>query len=590
MPETPRQRMIARLTELKKVRQPFDTMYEDVGAYLLPWRVRFTENAHKLKREPSDKILDPTGTLALRTCVAGMAAGFCSPVLKWYRYGVPSQLLALDRSAAQRQDVKEYLADCELAIGDILQRCNFYGVTSGSAFQDLLAFAISGMFIEEHTRTIAHLKPLPMGQFWLQANAHGEIDTCDRQFPMTVAQLVESFGLKSCSALVQDQYRRHQYDVEHQVLHVVEPNRRDVETGFEGAQAGRWDWRGMDFRSVWLELGRQEDTATKFLRVAGYRDFPGVFPRWGRTSSEDVYGTGPTFEALPDIKQLQSTKRRLLQMIDKSALPPLAGSGDISGVPSQLPGAYTQIPTGGKVEAIYKPDAAAIVAVRDELQGLRYSIREALFADLWRLITDDQRAQRATAEEIRAKREERLLLLGPVGTNIDQEYLRKVHDRVFYLADRAGMLPEPPDVLADLELKVEFTSILSAAQRAQEIPAVERVAAFVEALAKIDEEVLDTLDADKFAEKYAEIAGLPPDLLRSPAAREALRKARREAKSAQDTGAAMVAGAGAAKDLSQAQLESDNGLTRLLAAMGPVAAAQAGQAGAIQPTQAGGVA
>jgi hypothetical protein len=325
--------------------------------------------------------------------------------------------------------------------------------------------------------------------------------------------------------------------------------------------------------------GRESDRNLEFLRVRGYRAFPGITPRWGRTSPEDAYGTGASFDALPDIKQLQSATRRKMQLIDKATLPALQGPASYKGVPSQLPGSYTAVEgaaPGARIEPIYKPDAAAIEQVRLDIEELRWAIRQGLFADLWRLITDDDRAQPATAEEVRAKREERLLLLGPVANNISNEYLRPVLERTFTMADRAGLLPDPPPELAGLELKLEFQSVLTEAQRAQEIPAVERVAAFIQALIPLDPEVVDTADADKFADRYAEIAGLPPDLMKTPEVRAQLREARAQKIAAQEQGEAALAATQGARNLGGASLAGDNALGALLNPMGPVAATQAG--------------
>jgi hypothetical protein len=574
---SPRQRYDARFQALQAARSVYDTTYEQLGKYLSPWRIRFRESSRG--RETNDAILDATGSLSVVTCAAGLSSALATAARIWFRFGPPAALLARDRRLAEKPEVKRYLADAEGVVRDILLRSNFYGVTSGSVIRDLVTFGIHGTFIEEHWRTIAQFKPMPIGQYWLAANAAGEIDTIYRRFTLTVGQLVQEFGLDRCSATVRDQFRRHQLDAEREVMHVVEPNRRDAETGFEGQRAGRFDWQGMGFRSVWYESG-QDSAAGQWLKVRGYREFPAVTPRWSTTSPEDVYGTGQGHHALPDVKMLQTLKRRLLQMVDKASAPPLKGSADISGFPSQLPGAFTRVPAGGgpegKLEPIYVPAHQAIEQVRQEIRETQWSVRQALFADLWRIITDDERAQRPTAEEVRATREEKLTIVGPNVHNIEGEYFRRTLDRTFAMADRAGMLPDPPPELADQDLKVEFLSIFGEAQKAQEIPAVERVAAFVKALAELDAEVIDTLDADKFAERYAEIANLPSDLLRSPAARKALREARAAREQQKAQAEAMAAGAKTAKDLSGASLESDNGFARIVAGLGPVAASQAG--------------
>ena len=578
METTPRQRYNARFQALQQARSPYDTTYEQLGKYLSPWRVRFNETNRG--RETNDAILDPTGSRSVNTCSAGIAASVASAARIWFRFGPPVALLARDRRLAEKPAVKQYLIDTEEVVRDILLRSNFYGVTSGSVIRDLVSFGIAGVFAEEHWRSVASFRPLPLGQYWLAANAQGEIDTAYRRFTYTVGQMVQEFGYERCSGIVRDQFRRHQLDTEHVLMHVVERNTRDQETGFEGARAGRFGWQGMDFRSVWYEQGNEGESP--WLRVRGYRDFPAVTPRWSTTSPEDVYGTGAGHHALPNVKMLQTLKRRLVQMVDKASAPPLKGSADISGFPSQLPGAFTRVPGGGgagdKLEPIYVPEAEAIAQVRQEIQETQWFVREDLYADLWRIITDDERAQRPTAEEVRAQREEKLQLLGPVVQNIEGEYLRKVLDRTFSLADRAGMLPEPPEELADLDLKVDFLSIFGEAQKAGEIPTVERVASFIKALAEVDAEVIDTLDADKFAEKYAEYANLPPDLLRSPEARKAIRQARAEKQEAAETGAALGAMATGARDLSGASLESDNALSRILGGLGPVASQAAGVA------------
>ncbi len=579
---TPRQRYDARFQALQQARSVYDTTYEQLGKYLSPWRIRYQES--RRGRETNDAILDPTGSRAVNTSAAGFSAALATAARIWFRFGPPAALLAQNRRLGEKPAVKRYLVDTEDVVRDILLRSNFYGVTSGSAMRDLVSFGIFGAFVEEHWRSVAWFRPMPLGQYWLAANAQGEIDTIYRRFTYTVGQMVGEFGYERCSAPVRDQYRRHQLDTEHEIMHVVEPNRRDAETGFEGQRAGRFDWRGMDFRSVWYEAGQDSSVPGVWLRVRGYRDFPAVTPRWSTTSPEDVYGTGAGHHALPNVKMLQTLKRRLVQMVDKASSPPLKGSAEITGFPSQLPGAFTRVPAGGsagdKLEPIYTPAADAINQVRLEIQDTQQFVREDLNADLWRILADDERAQPMTAEEVRGRREEKLQILGPVVSNIEGEYLRRSLDRVFVLADRAGLLPEPPEELADQEIKVEFVSIFGAAQKAQEIPTVERVASFVKALAEIDEEVIDTLDADKFAEKYAEIAGLPPDLLRSPEARAAIRQARAEKRQAQEMGAAMGAAAGGAKDLAGASLESDNALSRIVGTLGPLAAQQAGVAAA----------
>lgn len=567
--QTPRQRYLGRLGKLESQRAPWDKFYRDIGDYLLPWRVRFSAT-EKIRREASDKILDPTGTFALRTCAAGMSTGICSPARRWKRLTTP------DPRLADLPSVKSYLQEVDSILDWVLLRSGFYGVTSGACFPDLIAFGTAGMLGEEDDETIVRWKPLAAGSFWLAVDGAGRVDTLYRKHVLSVAQMVGEFGIDAVSAQVRDQYRRGQWDVEHQILHVIEPNRKDTETGFEGMKSGLWNWEGMEFRAVYMEAARSDDGKTAFLRTAGYRDFPAITPRWSRTVPEDVYGTGPGFEVLPDLKQLQTMVRRKLQMVEKQSSPPLSGP-EMLGIPSQLPGQYTAITGGqGEVRAIHVPDHGAVQQVREDIRGLQWAVQQGLYADLWRLITDDERAQRSTAEEIRAKREERLQQLGSVMVNVEEEYLRRVLDRAFTLADRMGIMPVPPQELDGMELKIEFLSVMGEAQKAQQIPAMERVAAMILSASQIQPDILDAFDGDKYVNKYSDIAGMDPDILRPQAERNAKRAKRAKDEQAQKAAAALQQGAGAAKDLAGATLESDSALSRIMNAYGPAAAAQAG--------------
>jgi hypothetical protein len=569
--QTPRQRFLSRLTGLKTDRAPYDLFYRDIGDYLLPWRVKFSEH-DKLKRESTDAILDPTGTYALRASAAGMVAAICSPARRWKRLTLSTP------GAGESSAAKQYLGAVDSIIDWILLRSGFYGVVAGSTFTDLLGFGQHAMLAEEDMKTIIRWKPLPVGSYWLAANGDGDIDTLYRIWRMSVAQSVGEYGMENCSSLIQDQYRRGQFDVAHTMLQVIEPNRRDTETGFEGMRSNKWGWEGKPIRSISMEISRTDDSATKFLRCGGYEAFPALTPRWGRTSPEDVYGTGPGFMALPDVKQLQTLERRKLQMIEKQAIPSMVGP-DIMGGVSQLPGTYTAVPMGqgnATVQPTYVPDHGSVDQVRQEIRGKQMAVREGLYADLWRLLTDDQRAERATAEEIRAKREEKLGLLGPVVTGTEEELLRRVIDQAFLIGERQGLMPEPPPELDGVDFRAEFLSIFGEAQRAQQIPAIERVASFLVGLAQIDPNVLDTLDGDKTAEKYCEYAGLPPDILRSPDGRAALRQARAQKEQLAERAAMSQASAESASKLAGASLEGDNALNRIVSRYGPAVAAQAG--------------
>src|SRR3546814_11403165 len=111
------------------------------------------------------------------------------------------------------------------------------------------------------------------------------------------------------------------------------------------------------------------------------------------------------------------------------------------------------------------------------------------------MLTLDERAQRATAEEIRAKYDEKVLALGPTLEQANA-MLRVLHARVFGIMVRrsqpiwagvlAGepLLPPPPETLLEQAIEPEFTAALQPAQRAPTLQVTERVSTVLGACAQ----------------------------------------------------------------------------------------------------------
>src|ERR1700736_2264074 len=84
-----------------------------------------------------------------------------------------------------------------------------------------------------------------------------------------------------------------------------------------------------------------------------------------------------------------------------------------------------------------------------------------------------------TAREIDERREEKMLMLGPVLERLHDELLQPLVARVFNIMVRGGLIPPPPASPArGLDrngLQVEFISILAQAQKAVATAGIERL-------------------------------------------------------------------------------------------------------------------
>lgn len=549
---TPRQRYLRRWAALKDERATWLDHWRDLSDQINPRRSRFLASDRNKSRR-NDKIINSTPRRAKRILESGMMAGVTSPARPWFRLTTP------DSSLAEAGPVRDWLHLVEERLRLAFARSNVYSALH-SVYGDLVQYGIAALHVDEDDEDLFRAYVHPVGQYALACSARQQVDTVYRELSMTVAQLVERFGLEACSASVRDLYQRGQVDQWREVLHVVEPN-RDRKLGQSGP-------KGMVVRSCWLELAG--DDSTGFLREGGYEEMPTLCPRWEATG-EDVYGYGPGMDALGDCRALQLLERRKAQLVDKIVTPPMGGPASLSGKRvSLLPGDYTPLDSmaaGQRIEPLMVVPPQALGAVEAMIQTHEQRINATFFADLWLMLTEGE-GGRMTAREVAERHEEKMLQLGPVLERLQDELLDPLIDRAFAILLRSGQIPPAPDELQGQDLKVEYISIIAQAQKLLGVTAIERLAGFVGSMAQTAPDALDKVNADEMIDSYADALGVPPNLVRTDEQVAEIRDARAAQQQAQRQGEAMAAAAQGAKNLAGASMEGDTALTRMLGGMG----------------------
>ena len=89
-------------------------------------------------------------------------------------------------------------------------------------------------------------------------------------------------------------------------------------------------------------------------------------------------------------------------------------------------------------------DLGALAADIAEAQG---RIKEAFYANLFLMLAESDRRE-ITAREIDERREEKMLMLGPVLERLHDELLQPLVARVFRIMARNGLIPRPPKGVA----------------------------------------------------------------------------------------------------------------------------------------------
>ena len=496
-----------RKTQLYTDRSSWDTHWRDLADHVLPRTGKFSYSGRNRGDKKHRYIYNSTATGALEILVAGMMAGATSPARPWMRLASP------DPELNKFKPVEDWLSTASRMILRVFNRSNTYRALP-RYYQELSLYGTAAGMVMPHPERVIHHYPLTVGQYALGVNAEEEVNTCYREFDMTVSQMVEMFGIDNVSQAVRNCYNNGRYDEYRTITHAVEPR-------FDRDDS-KIDSLNMPFRSVYFEGGSytgggggyssnssSSGSGYSILLEEGFREFPVLAPRWS-TSGGDIYGSSPGMTALGDIRALQSMTKRLGQAIDYKTKPPTQGPAALKGMEiDKMPGGHTEIPGDQRVTPVWQTTL--------ELSDLQQHI--------------------ALHEQERLHNE----LLQPLVT------LTFGH-----MVDR-GMFPPAPPELEETDLEVEFISMLAQAQQAVGASQDDRFQMVMQNLSQTHPESLDLLDPDAYLRQYARKIGMDPQSLRSPDEVAEMRQMRGQLQQAQEQLAALQQAAPAARAVAETQ-------------------------------------
>lgn len=553
-------RTFSRSESLKKDRSSWITEWQDVSDYVLGVRGRYLGDKQsrgggsKNHHDRNEQLYNEVGKFSSNTLASGMVAGITSPARPWFELATP------DKDMLEYGPVKTWLSEVQKILLMIFARSNFYNAMH-STYRDLGVYGVSPIGCYQNFDNVVRYETYEIGSYCLASNDERDVDTMYREYCLTVENMVRRFGLDNVSQTVKSLYDRGSYDSLVEVLHAIEPN--DDRNRLSPLS------KDMPFRSVYFEKG---DSRQDPMKLSGFQEQPFFAPRWD-VMGEDVYSIFyPGADSIGSNKSLQVQEMDKAIAIEKMHNPPLVGDAALANNPLDLiAGGVTFAPN---MAATGKPGLASIYDVNLRIGELTADIKEKesrimrhFYADLFLMVTEMDRAQ-ITATEIAERKEEKLLVLGPVLDRLNNELLDPNIDRVFAMAQRAGILPPPPQELAEVELEVEYVSILAQAQKAVSTSSMEATAAFAINLAAANPDVLDKIDMDQMVDEHARAKGAPPSVVRSDNDVAAIREQRQQQLAQQQAMESAAMMAQSAKTLSETDTSGDNALTTAQQMMG----------------------
>ena len=136
---------------------------------------------------------------------------------------------------------------------------------------------------------------------------------------------------------------------------------------------------------------------------------------------------------------------------------------------------------------------------------------------------------------------------------LETDYIGHVVGRVFGIMERAGALPQRPDILLDTKVQFRFQSPIQQARKQLEIAGLSRSLQLLAPLAEVQPEILDNFDGDRIARDAPEWGGMPIKWMRTERQVEDMRGGREQAGQEQQALAASGPVSAAIKNVATAE-------------------------------------
>lgn len=556
------QHLEARLASFTSWRLSWWQHWSEIAKYMLPRRYHsfITANTFDRGLRRDNLIIDETGTLAGQCCAAGMMSGLTDPDRPWLKLGPSVPGAELDRAGQMWFD------DLTDRLRYVQAESNFYE-SIGVAFEDLVFFG-NGVTVDyEHDRDVMHTVNYCAGEYFLGAGYDFDDEVLYAEFRLTVAQIVERYGIEHCPEEIRRMWAQKGSALENEFVvgHAIEPNFavKGVGSREVGVVPGGFTWREV----YWL----RGQSTTGALSMAGFNEKPFSVMQWNQVSN-NPYAWGPGSDALGAVIQLQLEGRAKAEALEKVNRPPMVGPIELQNQPNATrPDGITWVNTQNGHPAFMpayqiRPDIPAITA---DIQQVQERVQRIFFNQLFRsieMLRNSVRGQ-VTATEIDALKAEQLMQVGPVIGRVLKSLRDRIH-RQLAIMNRAGLVPPMPDSVRQAGIKAEFITMLTTAQRATATAAIQRAWSFAQAIAPINPTAVFNLDANESVREMAELLGVPARLIPSPQTVKQNIDAWQKQQQAAQLGSAAMAGVQGANLLGRAGVTPDTALGALVGAGG----------------------
>lgn len=499
---------LSRLKMLKKDRANWDDHWQDIADYVYPKRADFTTERSPGEKRMS-KIFDSTPIHAAELLASGFHGMLTNPATTWF------DLLMADPKLNDDENVRQWLREVrDIMFEEINDPKAGFSTAMHEVYMDFDTFCTAILFIGERSdRSGIQFNARSLTESYIAENADGYVDTLYRTWKWSIRQALDKWDVSLLSEKTQKLVEKGKLDGMIEILHVIMPRKkRDVT---------RKDSANLPVTSIFIEV-----KAKHIIEEKGYHEQPFMAPRFAKSTSGEVYGRGPGTTTLPDVKMLNAMMRTTIKAAQKVVDPPLFAEDDsIIGVLRSVPAGINYYRRGSSPPEPFQTKGRIDLG-EAMMNSVRARIREAFFVDQLQL----QQGPQMTATEVLQRTEEKLRLMGPVLGRLQTELLGPMIDRIFALLFRQGKFPTPPEALSNKNIKIEYESPISRAQKQLEAGGILRTFDIMSVMIQSDPSIMDNFDGDAaFKHIGIDLHGIDPKLFRKKDDVKALRQQRADA-------------------------------------------------------------
>lgn len=498
-----------RIDDLSSERSLFETLWEDLGRYIIPGKrnIRTTELPGE---DLNFDLYDNTAIHANELLAAALHGLLTNPNSEWF------ELITGDDELDSQDHIKKYLQKITTQIHHVLNATNFQTEVH-EFYLDLGCFGTATMSIEEDDLDDVRFCTKFIRDVYIEEDSKGNVVELYLVYMWTARQIMSEYGEKYMTEELMKAHKDNN-NKRFKVVHAIYPAAYEHGEG----KADIAKAKGYNYISKHVVLDHKKE-----IKESGFKSFPFSVSRWSKASGEK-YGRSPGMVALPEAKVLNKMVETTLIGAQKQVDPPLQAPDDgfITDV-NTYPGGITFYRAGSQDQIRPIFNNANVDFGFQAIQEKQTKIRDAFYTN--QLSVTGNTAQ--TATEVNQKVQENFRFLGPLTGRQHHEFLRVVVDRVVDILFTRGKLKveDVPSELKGKRTTARYSSYIAKAQRMGEGQSILQAVQALEPFVNANPNVVDNLDGDAAARRIWSIFGAPQELLHDKKDVEKIRKAKAEA-------------------------------------------------------------